>query len=278
MWQEYWQRFVDWVLLLWQELRTVPAPAPAGVEPDMPKPTIAVINSSSVVSDADAANVITALQIQVSNHFAPAWGVDATLVSVKKGQIPPAGSWWLVILDNSDQAGALGYHDVTAEGLPMGKVFAGTDKQYGNLWSVTASHELLEMLGDPSINRCAQSNDGNFYAFENCDAVEADELGYFVGGQVKVSDFVLPPWFGNLGDSKMDYCGHLTEPFQLAAGGYISVWTPQSGWSMVTADKATHKTLFGLRAPVGSRRERRHTPKYQWLHSTAHRRPDLRSA
>ena len=29
----------------------------------------------------------------------------------------PAGSWWVVFLDNSDQAGALAYHDLTNEGL-----------------------------------------------------------------------------------------------------------------------------------------------------------------
>ena len=32
----------------------------------------------------------------------------------------------MLVLDTSDQAGALGYHDVTPQGLPLGKVFAKT--------------------------------------------------------------------------------------------------------------------------------------------------------
>jgi len=50
-----------------------------------------------------------------------------------------------VILDDSDQAGALGYHDLTSDGLPIGKVFAASDLKAGTSWTVTASHELLEM-------------------------------------------------------------------------------------------------------------------------------------
>ena len=76
----------------------------------------------------------------------PIWGVDADLVFVPLGEKPPKGDWWVVILDDSDEGGALGYHDVTDEGLPLGKVFAGTDILYGISWTVTASHEILEML------------------------------------------------------------------------------------------------------------------------------------
>jgi hypothetical protein len=42
----------------------------------------------------------------------------------------------------------VGYHDLTNEGLPLGKVFAGSDMVNGYNWTVTASHELLEMLID----------------------------------------------------------------------------------------------------------------------------------
>jgi hypothetical protein len=37
--------------------------------------------------------------------------------------MPAPDGWWLVFLDNSDQAGALAYHDLTNEGLPLSKVF-----------------------------------------------------------------------------------------------------------------------------------------------------------
>src|SRR5271157_173678 len=100
--------------------------------------SISVINQSSVVADADVKRAVAALQKQVSEHFAPAWGVDAMLTFIPSGAAPPPGTWWMVVLDSSDQAGALGYHDLTTDGLPLGKVFAGTDMQYGTQWTVTA--------------------------------------------------------------------------------------------------------------------------------------------
>ena len=126
----------------------------------MPQPThaqvatiqISVINESTVLTDAEVTPVIVALQKQVTNDFRPSWGTDAELTMVPKNTQPPSGNWWLVILDDSDQAGALGYHDLTSEGLPIGKVFAASDLKAGTSWTVTASHELLEMLADPNIN------------------------------------------------------------------------------------------------------------------------------
>ena len=159
---------------------------------------ISVVNASTVLSDSEIEPVIAALQKQVTNDFRPAWGVDAELSFVALGEQPSADTWWLTILDDADQAGALGYHDLTPAGLPMGKVFAGTDLKYGYTWSVTASHELLEMLADPNINLTVlvQSSDtaGKLYAYEVCDTCEADENGYEIDG-VLLSDFVFPSWF-----------------------------------------------------------------------------------
>jgi len=38
---------------------------------------------------------------------------------------------------------------VTSEGTPLGKVFAGLDLRSASSWTVTLSHELLEILTDP---------------------------------------------------------------------------------------------------------------------------------
>jgi len=156
-----------------------------------PSIQIAVINESTVLSDTDLAPVVAALQKQVTNDFRPTWGVDAELTIVAAGTPPPTGSWWLVLLDDSDQANALGYHDLTTEGLPIGKVFAASDIKAGTLWSVTASHELLEMLGDPNVNLTVfvQNSDtaGVLYAYEVCDACEDDRFAYKVN-EVMVSD------------------------------------------------------------------------------------------
>ena len=71
--------------------------------------------------------------------------------------LPDGGQ--IIITDNPDQAGALGYHELTSAGAPLGKVFAKLDLDSGTSWTVTLSHELLEMLADPWINWCAMGSD-----------------------------------------------------------------------------------------------------------------------
>lgn len=227
---------------------------------------ISVLNESTVVADADVQRCVDALQIQVSRDFAPIWGVDAQL-NFHPSKIAAAGSWQLVVLDDSDQADALGYHETTADFLPLGKVFAKSDQLAGTLWTVTASHELLEMLGDPDINLTAEvdNSDGSitFYAYEVCDAVEADSLGYAIGAIV-VSDFVTPDWFSPLPlpGKPYDFMGHVTAPFQIALGGYIGVLQAAAGaqWTQITADRKPG----GPAILPGSRRWRRHLPDRFW--------------
>ena len=239
---------------------------------------IAVINESTVVADTDVSPAIGALQKQVTNDFGPIWGVAAELTIVPKGTQPAAGNWWLVILDDSDQANALGYHDLTSEGLPMGKVFAASDLKAGTSWTVTASHELLEMLGDPNINLTVfvqnTNTAGMLYAYEVCDAVEDDSLGYAIDN-ILVSDFVYPSWFESFrteGSTQFDKQNKVQNPFQLLAGGYIGIFnvTAGSGWTQLTADKRPTNTMH--RGAVGTRRERRSVPHELWINSLPQRK------
>jgi hypothetical protein len=223
---------------------------------------VAVIQASTTLSDADVRAAVPALQAQVHRDFAPAWGIDADLSFVPKGGTPPPGAWWLVILDSSDTPGALGYHDLTPEGLPLAKVFAETDRGLGLQWTVTASHELLEMLADPDVNLTvfveSGSGAGTLYAYEVCDACEADEFGYSIGG-VLVSDFVLPAWFESFrkkASTRFDHQDRIREPFGLLPGGYIGVFAVKSGsgWTQVTADGDPGSHPSGSRIRDRSRR------------------------
>jgi len=224
---------------------------------------IAVVNASTVVPDNAVPPVVQALQTQVHRDFAPIWGVDADLRIAKKTDTLNPGEWLLAILDNSDQAGALGYHDITNLGNPLGKVFAASDKQYGDDWAVTSSHELLEMLADPEINLTVfdQSQNGwRLYAYEVCDACEADALSYKIG-TISMSDFVYPSWFEAFrpeNSAQFDFQKKIKKPFQLLTGGYIGFYdvTSGSGWQQLTAEANN----FRARPPVGSRRERRTIP------------------
>jgi hypothetical protein len=144
-------------------------------------------------------------------------------------------------------------------------------------WSVTASHELLEMLGDPNINLTVfvqnDQSTGILYAYEVCDACESDNFAYQIGN-VLVSDFVFPSWFESfrpMGSTQFDQTKQIQNPLQLLAGGYIGVFDVNSGsgWQQQTAEKKPTETLS--RGNVGSRRERRRTPRQQWVASHPHK-------
>lgn len=181
--------------------------------------------------------IIPALQHQISYHFKPYWDSGANLRWAGKKALPD--TWELAFLDNSDQAGALGYHDFDPKALPTAKVFAATDKQYGLSSSVTASHEALEMLADPYINLAAQTDNDTFYGYEVGDPVEADADGYSINvapkGQtpiwIPVSNFILPYWFVPEAIGRQyDYCELLTQPLEVRPGGYVSKYVAGQGW------------------------------------------------
>lgn len=239
---------------------------------------ISVINESTVLTDADLAPVVAALQKQVTNDFRPAWGIDAELTTVPRGTPPPSGNWWLVLLDDSDQANALGYHDLTSEGLPIGKAFAASDLKAGTSWTVTASHELLEMLGDPNINLTVfvqnTNTAGILYAYEVCDACEDDSFGYKIDN-VLLSDFVYPSWFESFrteDSTQFDRAHKIQTPLKLLSGGYIGVFNVNSGsgWQTQTEEKRPTNLLH--RGGIGSRRERRGIPHELWVNSLPQRK------
>ena len=233
---------------------------------------ISVINATTVLLDTDITPVVSALQIQASRDFAPVYGIDAKLTQIPKGQTAPAGTWQIVLMDTSDVAGALGYHDLTSDGLPISKCFIKTDMDNGAVWSVTVSHEMVEMMADPWINLTVfvqtTNTAGKLYAYEVADAPEADRYAYLING-VKVSNFVHPAWFGVAGSKdKLDHLGLITTPLALLPGGYISIFdvtNSASGWTQVTADKVIHQHRTNFKH--GSRRERRQRGHANWKKS-----------
>jgi len=227
----------------------------------MPIPVIAITNASTCLPDAQVEAVIPALQKQVSEDFKDYWELDCTLKFLS-GTEPLTRGWWqIAVVDNPDQAGALGYHEMSSTGTPLGKVFAKLDMESGSSWTATLSHELLEMLADPWINWCAVGSDSRIYALEVCDAVEDDKLGYEIDG-VLVSDFVTPAWFEPTSADRIDFRKHLSRQLELARGGYISIFDPSSGWTQINA-----KGEGGPRIPPGSRRQRRKLIRPAWRNS-----------
>jgi hypothetical protein len=190
--------------------------------------SVALVNGST--NFAVTPQLLEALQIQVNRDFAPLWGVHVRLGTAKDPASVEAGSWYLLITDNSDQAGALGWHDQTG-GRPYGEVFVLPAQQGNVALSTVLSHELLEMLADPWVNSLVQYQDAqgaqNLAPLEVCDPVENDEYNVVTsdGTPVAVSNFVAPGYFNQATKTPalLDFLQKLTGPIPaMTAGGYIS--------------------------------------------------------
>ena len=185
-------------------------------------PTIACFNNATEPLGVDFDALIAAMQEYVDLHVAPVWGTPAKLVKTK-GMQP--GAWAMVFLDNADQKGALAYHDLTPDGFPISKVFVKTTLDNGDLVSLSASHELVEMLVDPAINLMTSGPDTKvLYAYESADPVEA--LSFDVKG-IPMSDFVYPAYFEVFrkpNSAQFDHMNKVSKPFQVLKGGYIQIF------------------------------------------------------
>ena len=225
---------------------------------------VAIQNFSQSLSDADLAAYVAAYQIQVNRDFGPALGLrPVNLKILPNDQAVSPGEWMLGFFETADMAGALGYHDVTANGDPLGKIFVKTTLDDGAKVSVTGSHELLEMMGDPLIASMVQIDNKTAYALELCDAPEDDQFGYDING-VTVSDFVLMDWFTG-GPGPFDFKGHIQQAQEILPGGYIGALTFTNGkWSQIqNGDRFSSH----YRALPGSRFERRTRNRSQFIKS-----------
>lgn len=230
---------------------------------------LAIINTpGSGATDAEVQSWMLAVADQLANEFFDAWtiaGVDMRFIAA--GDKPTPDEWWVTCLASSDVADALGYHDLTPTGLPLAKVFVQTTKDDGAQPSVCFDHEVMEMLVDPYIQLAAMSTDGKLYSYEVADAVEDDACGYKAANGVLLSDFVTPAWFSDMAlwpaGTKFSFNKKVSAPFNLAPGGYISVYE-NGEWSQLNADVRAVRQ----RPRVGSRRERRRIGHNDWMLST----------
>jgi hypothetical protein len=219
-------------------------------------PTIACFNKAATPEaqwGVTLDDLIAAMQAYVAQHVVPIWGTPANLV---KSTDFVSGAWAMVFLDTADQPGALAYHDLTPDGLPISKVFVKTTLDDNQLVSVSASHELVEMLVDPAINMYTTGPDPRtMYAYESADPVE--EVTFQVNG-VEMSDFVYPAYFEVFrqpGSVTFDHENKVTRPFQILPGGYQIIFK-NGKTSQVFGSKAKEKR-FGREDRRGHRSETR---------------------
>lgn len=180
---------------------------------------IHVLNhEGNAVGSAELDAVCQAVHRQVAEHFGPVWGVAATVHRVHHVHDVPTGGVLAVVQQRIDVDGALAYHTVEG-GRPEIVVSRELAEQYGSTLGECLSHEVLECLADPQCDAVVSAPDGRQWVREVCDPVQSGS--YEIDG-IRVSDFVLPAWFGldAPGVDGVSWLGTLDHDHQVDRGGY----------------------------------------------------------
>lgn len=193
---------------------------------------LALVAETAEIDFRYVTKVSAALQKQIARDFAPIWNVSATIDAFHSLDDVPVGYWPIIVVD--DVQGAEGIHE-DRQGQPFALVENSDD------WSLTASHEAIEMLVDPwgrklVAGASVMPGQGRVeYLVEPCDPSESAEYGYTANG-VLVSDFYTPHFFDPYPTNGVRYSftGALQKPRQILRGGYLSWHVPKTDhwWQM----------------------------------------------
>jgi hypothetical protein len=176
------------------------------------------------VDPRQVARVSAAIQRQVSEHFGPLWNIEATVDFFGRPEDVPVQYAPIYVLDRLANSRLGGYHKLDA-GRPFALV--GYDDV---LWSVDASHEVLEMIVDPDGNNLipGESPDPDLpgraqFLVEICDPSGRENSAYKVD-DIWVSDFHSPLYYDSMAvvGARYGYRDRLQRPKQLIKGGYLT--------------------------------------------------------
>ena len=206
---------------------------------------ISVVNhTNGRLKDEDVQRAIRAVNRQIAEDFQHHWNLSATLrLEGKAGAKPDKinlpdlrGDAVIYLWDKTDVPGALGYHFENNAGIPFGFVFTDLAEKLKESWTVTLSHEALELLNDSETNLLVQGpHPANpqqtvFHWFEMCDAVQAET---YTIDDTEVSNFVLPLYFTISEEvgGRNDFLGRVHDgntlkSFGVNPGGYIGFFNP----------------------------------------------------
>jgi hypothetical protein len=226
---------------------------------------VALVSLTREISDRLFLQAAAAIQKQVTRDFAPFWGLPATVDAFADLRSVPSDYHPVIIFDDSQElVGQLEFaigEQYTAElvdefergrltGLHLNAytrqpfaLVAATDA-----WSVTLSHEVLEMVTDPYGNRLVAAahpilrrEERVKYLLEICDPCQA--VWYPVNG-VPVSDFYGPRYFDPVGpdQGRYSFTGEIREPLEILEGGYLTWIDPE--------DSGLYQLAYGQDEPV----------------------------
>lgn len=241
---------------------------------------ISLINhTNGALSDEQVHQAIRAINRQISEDFEPYWSIGGELrLEGRAGKQPSTidladmrGDAVLYLWDKVNVKDALGFHDRNNSGVPFGFVFTELARRLKENWTVTLSHEALELIGDPEVNLLvmgphpAKPKQTVFHWCEMCDAVQ-DET-YEVDG-VEVSNFVLPLYFTGSDEygGRNDFLGRrhngkTLRSFGVNPGGYVGFFDPVLGDDdtfSLPGDQRAEQRLTIKREARGARRSIRY--------------------
>ncbi len=200
---------------------------------------LALVSESKSVKLADLVPTAAALQTQILRDFAPVWRRPATVTAFAKLSDVPLDHWPMIVRDDIPYQ-AQGIH-LDKDGSPFSLIL------FSQGWSLTTSHEALEMLGDPLGKRTRRglspkAGQGTVaFLVEVCDPSEAADYAYDVQGET-VSDFYLPSFFdaAKQPGRRYSFTDSLKGPRSVLKGGYVS-------WKDLATNHWWQQTWFGTR-------------------------------
>jgi hypothetical protein len=199
---------------------------------------LALVSLTPAVPMNELSRIAAALQRQTIRDFAPLWDLQATIDAFEELDDIPVGYWPVVIAEDIGHAGITGIH-LDERNQPFALV------QRTRSWSLTASHEVLEILADPFGNRLVPADHPDEpgrrveYLMEVCDPCQDAAHSYRVNG-VLVSDFITPQFYDPVASAGVRYSfnGAVQAPRHIPAGGYMSYRDPATGeWSQSFGDR-----------------------------------------
>ena len=240
--------------------------------------TSVINHTNGQISDEELEFTIRAINRQIAEDFEPYWSMGAKLRLEGRSQTKPSketladmrGDAVIYMWNETDVEDALGYHDQNNRGIPYGFVFTELSAKLGENWTVTLSHEALELIADPEANLLVQGPHpakpklAVFHWYEMCDAVQAET---YKTDEVELSNFVLPLYFtgGDELGGRNDFLsrahdGKTLKSFGINPGGYVGFFNPETGdyetFAMKGDKKAQERLKYKLQTETA--RVKRH--------------------
>src|SRR5438105_14829362 len=108
---------------------------------------LALVSEVEAVSADELHKIAAALQKQLDRDFTPLWDIKAAIKSFTSLEDVPENCWPVILRTDIETPAALAAHLHDQKEMPFALV------QFGDGWSLSASHQVLEMLANPFSNR-----------------------------------------------------------------------------------------------------------------------------